>query len=242
MRAAMAAAVRLYYPPLLCYVYVAQACVTAGRRSQHDKKPAESAGGPISRPRLCCHQVSDRQNHHYYHGVHGCFYPYTCKSCSGTMGSDSRWHRSDCGQPSVVFEGGVLRCRSCGATPLDLVDRLIAQGLARGGEIHLPADTPLGEAHLWWPYSVPYHSPQVDFGRNSRHYFIGKQATTAGQSNRGAEQSSASPIYPSSLDAGHFRLIYITEYKDESSPIHIRLIEHDLEDHPEYETVSYVWG
>lgn len=158
------------------------------------------------------------------------------------MGSDSRWHRSDCGQPSVVFEGGLLRCRSCGATPSELVDRLIAQSLARGGEIHLPEDTPLGEANLWWPPSVPYHNPQVDFGRNSRPYFIGKQAATAGQSNHGAEQSSVSPIYPSSLDAGHFRLIYITESKDVSSPIHIRLIEHDLKDHPEYETVSYVWG
>lgn len=156
------------------------------------------------------------------------------------MGSDSRWHRSNCGQPSVVFADGILRCRGCGATPSDLVDRLIAQNLARGGKIQLPEDTPLGEAKLWWPPSVPYRSTRVESGKRSKHHFTGKQAPM--QPSRGAEQNSVSRIYPSSLDADHFRLIYITESDDRLSPIHIRLVEHDLKDHPEYETVSYVWG
>lgn len=53
---------------------------------------------------------------------------------------------------------------------------------------------------------------------------------------------SPSPIYPSSLDSSHFRLIYLTESEDISAPIHIQLEEYSFRDHPEYETVSYVWG
>lgn len=144
-----------------------------------------------------------------------------------------RWHSSDCSEPDVIVEDGVPCCQSCHATCSVLVEQLIAQNLARGGKIHLPADTPLREANFWWPRSVPYHRPRVDLGADSNPSMLSERRT---------KPNSMSSIYPSSLDSNHFRLIYITESEDISSPIHIRLAECDLNDHPEYETVSYVWG
>lgn len=116
----------------------------------------------------------------------------------------------------------------------------MAQNLAKGGDIHLPVEAPLGEANFWWPRSVPYSSPHVDVNVDSRPVRNGKKA--AKLSGNRTEPDSVSPVYPSSLDSNHFRLIYITESEDSSSPIHLRLEEYDLNDYPEYETVSYVWG
>lgn len=156
------------------------------------------------------------------------------------MESNVRWHLSDCSKPNIVVEDGVPYCRGCHATSSVLVDWLVDQNLATGGDIRLPVDTPLGEANLWWPRSVPYCSPQMDVNADSIP--CSDKEGTAMQSGNGTKPSSVSHIYRSSLDSNHFRLIYITESEDISSPIHIQLDEYHLNDHPEYETVSYVWG
>lgn len=156
------------------------------------------------------------------------------------MESTIRWHESNCSNPSVIIQNDVPICYSCGATSSVLVARLVARNVAKGGDIHLPADTPLDKANFWWPRSVPYSSSLVDASTNSRPG--GGQREAVMPSGRGTDSSYVSPVYPSSLDSSHFRLIYLSESENFSSPIHIRLEEYDLNDHPEYETVSYVWG
>lgn len=131
-------------------------------------------------------------------------------------------------------------CQGCHATSSVLVERLTAQNLATGGNINLPVETPLGEANLWWPRSVPYFSSQVDVNTDSKP--CSDEEGTSTQSAKATKPRPVSHIYPSSLDSSHFRLIYISESEDVSSPIHIQLDVYDLNDHPEYETVSYVWG
>ncbi|KAH8755759.1 heterokaryon incompatibility protein-domain-containing protein, partial [Diaporthe sp. PMI_573] len=150
-----------------------------------------------------------------------------------------RWHKSDCSQPSIIVDDGVPRCNSCDSSSSVLVAQLIAQNQAKGGHIHLPVATPLGEANLWWPPCVPYHSPQASTRLGSVPSEDWRETTRI--FNTDSERSSVSPIYPSSLDSSHFRLIYLTE-SDATSPIHIQLEVYAVNDHPEYETVSYVWG
>lgn len=157
------------------------------------------------------------------------------------MGSNGRWHRSDCNKPDVIVEDGVPYCQSCHATSLVLERRLVEETRAKGGDIQLPEAAPLGKANLWWPPSVPYRSPQVDvnmFAESCKD----ENGVTAMLSETNTEPSPRSPIYPSSLGSNHFRLLYLTESGDVSSPIHFRLEEYAFDDYPEYETVSYVWG
>lgn len=155
------------------------------------------------------------------------------------MDSCVRWHKSDCSQPSVAVYDGVPHCHSCGLSASVLVAQLDAQNQERGGNIRLPVEAPLGEANLWWPPCVPYCSSKADKRTDSEPSGCGKDTNRITQQHY--EPSSISPIYPSSLDSSHFRLIYLTE-SDDISPTHIQLEEYAIDDHPEYETVSYVWG
>lgn len=153
-----------------------------------------------------------------------------------------RWHRSDCSNPSITLDGDIPRCLSCDANSSDLVSRLIAHNHAKAAGIHLPAETPLGEANFWWPPSVPYYRSQAGRGTDSEPGAGGEAGTELSTKDSSPSSCSPSPIYPSSLDSSHFRLIYLTESEDISAPIHIQLEEYSFTDHPEYETVSYVWG
>lgn len=153
-----------------------------------------------------------------------------------------RWHRSDCSNPSITLCGDVPHCLGCGASSSDLVSRLIAHNHAEAAGIHLPAETTLGEANFWWPPSVPYHRSQAGTRTDSEPDAGGEAGTGLSSKDSSLSSSSPSPIYPSSLDSSHFRLIYLTSSEDISAPIHIQLEEYSFTDHPEYETVSYVWG
>lgn len=153
-----------------------------------------------------------------------------------------RWHRSDCSNPSITLDGDIPRCLGCDANSSDLVSRLIAHHHAQAAGIHLPAEAPLGQANFWWPPSVPYYRSQAGNGTDSDPSAGEEAGTELSTQDSSPSSYSPSPIYPSSLDSSHFRLIYLTESEDISAPIHIQLEEYSFTDHPEYETVSYVWG
>ncbi|KAJ0115134.1 hypothetical protein J7T55_001543 [Diaporthe amygdali] len=156
------------------------------------------------------------------------------------MESRVRWHRSNCDKPNIIVNDGEPHCHSCDSNSSVLVARLVAENQAIGGVISLPVEAPLGEADFWWPPSVPYSSPRVDTRTNSEPCNDAKEAQIL--SPKDTQLSSVSTIYSSSLDSSRLRLIYLTESEDASSPIHIQLEEYALNDSPEYETVSYVWG
>lgn len=155
------------------------------------------------------------------------------------MDSSARWHKSDCSEPTVIADDGVPRCLNCDASSATLVARLVAQNYGITGDIHLPAAAPLGESNFWWPPCVPYKGTQIDVRRGS--WVSDNGVGSVSLFGTGSGSSSVSIIYPSSLDADHFRLIYL-ESDDSYSPIHISLEEHSFDDCPEYETVSYLWG
>lgn len=139
-----------------------------------------------------------------------------------------------------MVEDGVPRCHSCGATSSALVAQLVAENQIKGGDIHLPAEAPLGEANLWWPPCVPYRKAQEAIKSDSMPSY--DKEGPAERCDKDSEPSSVSHIYPRSLDSDHFRLIYLGESDDVFSPIHIHVEEYPLDDHPDYDTVSYVWG
>lgn len=118
----------------------------------------------------------------------------------------------------------------------------MAHNHAKAAGIHLPAEAPLGQANFWWPPSVPYYKSQTGTGTDSEPGAGGEAGTELFTKDSSISSCSPSPIYPSSLDSSHFRLIYLNESEDISAPIHIQLQEYSFTDHPEYETVSYVWG
>lgn len=123
-----------------------------------------------------------------------------------------------------------MRCPIARAAIL-LEKRLVEENRAKGGAIQLPEAVPLGKASLWWPPSVPYRSPQVDvniFAESCNE----ENGVTAMLSETSIEPSPLLPIYPSSLGSNHFRLIYLTESGDVSSPIHFRLEEYAFDDYP----------
>ncbi|KAG8161239.1 hypothetical protein KVR01_009503 [Diaporthe batatas] len=156
------------------------------------------------------------------------------------MDSSARWHRSDCRNPTVIADDGVPRCLSCHESSATAVAQLVAQTYGKAGQIDLPVEAPLGESNFWWPPCVPYKDPQGEISQAPRASDDG-----AGSSNlfrTGSALSSASTIYPLSLDSGHFRIICLTASNHTSSPIHINLEQYSLDDCPEYETISYLWG
>lgn len=156
------------------------------------------------------------------------------------MNSSPRWHRSDCTNPQVIADDGVPSCLSCHANSATSVARLVAQNAGKAGQIDLPVVTPLGECDFWWPPCVPYKGARGETRRAP-----GASDDRVGSTNvsgTGSALSSASHIYPSSLDSEHFRIICLTARNDVSSPIHANLEEYSFDDCPEYETVSYLWG
>lgn len=156
------------------------------------------------------------------------------------MDSSARWHRSDCSNPTVISVDGVPRCLSCHANSAASVARLVAQNAGKAGKIVLPVEVPLGKSNFWWPPCVPYKGAQGETRRNRGA--SDRRAESANLSGTSSALSSASTIYPSSLDSDHFRIICLSESDHVSSPIHINLEEYNLDDCPEYETVSYLWG
>jgi hypothetical protein len=50
------------------------------------------------------------------------------------------------------------------------------------------------------------------------------------------------PLHYRPLDMGQFRLIYLNSTESRSNLIHLDLEQHDLDDCPEYEAISYAWA
>ncbi|RSL46534.1 hypothetical protein CEP54_013795 [Fusarium duplospermum] len=88
--------------------------------------------------------------------------------------------------------------------------------------------------NLSWPESVLY-SPQI---RDTTKTDAGeaKEASDLGR------QHEPPHIYNKKLGNNEFRLIYLPAVDDESHPIHASLEAYQIDDFPEYETVSYCWG
>ncbi|KAI8716223.1 HET domain-containing protein [Fusarium sp. LHS14.1] len=141
----------------------------------------------------------------------------------------SRWHKPSCHSPKVSVKDELPCCKSCGSSPN--IQKLVSEQANLSTPWTLPSDENFGEMNLCWPESVQY-SPKPA-GTDSG------EAEKAGDMGR---QDELSPIYHKSLQEDQFRLLYLPSVDDENRPIHASLEAYQVDDCPEYETVSYCWG
>ncbi|KAF4997535.1 hypothetical protein FDECE_12065 [Fusarium decemcellulare] len=113
--------------------------------------------------------------------------------------------------------------------------------------IETPPDELPGRMNLWWPQSVPYRK------RNdiSSLVVLSEMHQDMDQSGGTATQQSASNtktfnhIYTRDLEPELFRLAYLQSFATPeytSFIIHVSLETYELDNCPEYETVSYTWA
>lgn len=98
----------------------------------------------------------------------------------------------------------------------------------------MPPDEKFGEMDLSWPETVLYIPQPQSFPRMDSREF--------NETDTREGQDAPSPIYTRRLNDDEFRLLYLPAVDDESHPIHASLEAYQIDDCPEYETVSYCWG
>ncbi|KAG8668350.1 hypothetical protein FPOAC1_007729 [Fusarium poae] len=149
----------------------------------------------------------------------------------------SRWHHPSCDTPLVFVQGGLPYCRSCGENPD--IDELIVEQANATTPWTIPPDEKPGELHLRWPASVISDPPTEDISETLA-------AATNEQleilSSIDASNAVAQPIYKRRLTDAEFRILSISPAVDESYPLHAVLKDYQIDNCPEYETVSYCWG
>ncbi|KAH7176176.1 phosphoribosylglycinamide synthetase [Dactylonectria macrodidyma] len=145
-----------------------------------------------------------------------------------------RWHEASCLQPDIeVLPDRTPRCRSCDGAPH--VAELVANRATASSVPLVPPDKPLGQMNLWWPRSVPYSAPWSPSGADK----LGDETRAPPKAPGAAAETSP---YSSTLQPSEFRLICLPAVDAHDCPLHLTLEVYDLEDCPEYETVSYTWA
>lgn len=96
----------------------------------------------------------------------------------------------------------------------------------------LPDEEP-GQLNLWWPLSVPY----VDENGNRP-----ERPTPPPPSTLDPNEGYECPTYGKTLKNDEFRVAVLSAAEKKEHPIHVTLEVYEDDCHPEYETVSYVWG
>lgn len=143
-----------------------------------------------------------------------------------------RWHEASCTKPDVEVKDGTPHCRKCDKAPR--VSELVAERATSSSVPSVPPDRPMGRMKLWWPPSVPYSADGISISPAA-------QTDQTLKSPSGDTPTEPSP-YTSSLQSSEFRLICLSAVDDYSYPLHLELEVYDLENCPEYETVSYTWA
>ncbi|KAJ8105694.1 hypothetical protein OPT61_g10025 [Boeremia exigua] len=92
--------------------------------------------------------------------------------------------------------------------------------------------------NLYWPSCVPYALPN-DVAKDPGS-IPNQQPQEPGPPI--SQLDLPTHIYDKTLGETEFRVAYITASRDEKAPVHLTLETHSDDSHPEYETVSYLWG
>lgn len=154
----------------------------------------------------------------------------------------SRWHDAGCLSPQVDVKNGLPECRNCNQSA-DLSSLMPAN---TSSAPLIPVDEPLGSMNLWWPSSVPYIN-QAESEHSLTDSSPGAVISVGGADSDGKAtatlaMSAPSTIYPQSLRPTEIRLAVLSAAKSHDFPVHLELEVYELDDCPEYEAVSYLWG
>lgn len=89
--------------------------------------------------------------------------------------------------------------------------------------------------NLHWPKAVRYIRTQA--GSPPTH-----SETSESEHKPTPRELVTSGIYNTTLDDNHFRIAWLTASSNANDLVHVTLETYSDESHPEYETVSYLWG
>ncbi|KAK1854811.1 heterokaryon incompatibility protein HET-6-like protein [Colletotrichum chrysophilum] len=154
----------------------------------------------------------------------------------------SRWHDAGCLSPQVDVKNGLPECRNCNQSA-DLSSLMPAN---TSSSPLIPVDEPSGSMNLWWPRSVSY----INQGE-SEHSLTDSSpgaVVSVGETNSDRTatttiaMSAPSTIYPQSLKPTEIRLAVLSAAISHDFPVHLELEVYELDNCPEYEAVSYLWG
>ncbi|TPX16212.1 uncharacterized protein E0L32_004207 [Thyridium curvatum] len=152
----------------------------------------------------------------------------------------SRWHTDSCITPDVYVEDSTPRCRSCGSAP-DLA-KLIAEQSTVNSPWTVPPDEEFGHMNLHWPATVPYKTLQST-DRQDNDNTLATDEISPGCNTEDRDQPLASSPAYDTIAKNHLRLLSLPAMANvEHDCIHATLHTYQLDDCPEYETVSYCWG
>lgn len=152
------------------------------------------------------------------------------------------WHINDCLTPDVhVTEAGRPSCRTCNGVAPDIA-RILKDNQAGGGGPTMPPDRKMGQLNLSWPSSVCYASSSTGvcgdvLEDNSETATVSKRVTPDITHHRHSTSS-----YAETLSSDEIRLICLPAMASYDDPLHVTLEVYELEDCPEYETLSYTWA
>ncbi|KAF3801492.1 hypothetical protein GCG54_00014706 [Colletotrichum gloeosporioides] len=159
----------------------------------------------------------------------------------------SRWHHAGCLSPQVEIKNGLPECRTCDYSP----DLAALMPTNASSILTIPEDERSGSMNLWWPRSVPYcnnakscNEGDCLTGGNPKarvpsapDQTVPDLATTTTAATPGS-----STIYSQTLKHTDIRLAVLTHSESHEFPVHLDLEIYELDDCPEYEAVSYLWG
>ncbi|KAK4166951.1 heterokaryon incompatibility protein-domain-containing protein [Cladorrhinum sp. PSN259] len=152
-----------------------------------------------------------------------------------------RWHQETCVSPNVVIDqtASTPQCRSCDSRA-DL-DRLASKIAGLSPLPSIPPDEPLDNLGLFWPPTVRYISEQTTPAVLSRD--TGQPTVSVTQST----EDTSSPtqphmVYENTLQNDQFRVLWLSSADNIDDPVHADLEVCRDDDHPDYETTSYMWG
>jgi len=143
----------------------------------------------------------------------------------------TRWHRSSCVNPDVVFDEkrDAPRCQACDAQ-CDLKRLVSAQ--PKSPALVIPPNEPSGQLNLRWPPSIFPPSTGSTF-----------ESPPNPPTNRKSDGTGAtSVVYDERLGPNEFRLACFSAADNAGAPVHFSLETYHRDNCPEYETVSHTWG
>ncbi|KAH7078102.1 heterokaryon incompatibility protein-domain-containing protein, partial [Paraphoma chrysanthemicola] len=152
----------------------------------------------------------------------------------------TRWHTPTCVSPDVTFSNDNWpNCGTCGRSCPPLEELLTSSQASNGASaLQFPVERPQGRMNLYWPPCVPYKRTHS----SSHPGDIGSEMVVPVRKSVSKSSNTLDPLYGKTLDKTEFRVACLLAPIHENVPVHVSLETFSDDSHPEYETVSYIWG
>ena len=166
-----------------------------------------------------------------------------CKTSAPFQVAMVRWHDDSCQTPRIYLtEDKWPYCLSCDNACPSVVDLCSRQAAVDTSSLIIPLNERQGRMDLYWPPCVPYFRTRSVRTRSIPNFPEGSQQNVLDSDHTLSLPITLDPTYGITLAATEFRVACLSAPTSENDPIHVSLETYSDDSHPEYETVSYIWG